>query len=56
ATRVPLGEREFERWLALFRATVDTLFIGPGADEAVVRAGRIAAVMQHHISRDRARG
>jgi len=52
AGRVPLGEAEFERWLELFRATVDTLFSGPGADHAKVRAARIAAVMQHHISRD----
>ncbi|MEP7117073.1 MAG: group III truncated hemoglobin [Acidobacteriota bacterium] len=54
AGRVPLGEPEFERWLEVFRATVDTLFSGPGADHVKVRAARIAAVMQHHISRDQA--
>jgi hemoglobin len=49
ATRVPLGEREFGRWLTLFVATVDAAFLGPQADEAKRRAARIASVMQHHI-------
>lgn len=49
ATRVPLGAREFGRWLALFASTVDAAFLSPQADEAKRRAGRIAGVMQHHI-------
>jgi hemoglobin len=54
ATRVPLGAREFERWLALFSHTVDTLFRGVRAEDTKLRASRIAAVMRHHIAADRA--
>jgi hemoglobin len=50
AQRVPLGSREFGRWLELFHHTVDRLFDGPVASEAKVKASRIASVMQHHIS------
>ncbi len=50
ARRVPLGEREFGRWLDLFCTNVDVLFRGPCAEEAKVRALRIATVMQMHIS------
>jgi hemoglobin len=52
ASRVPLGDREFGRWLGLFHESVDTLFNGPCADGAKTRAIRIAAVMQHHIAND----
>lgn len=48
--RTPLGGREFGRWLELFHATVRRLFRGPVADDAMLRASRIAAVMQHHLS------
>lgn len=54
ARRVPLGGREFGRWLGLFHESVDALFSGPCAEEAKARAVRIAAVMQHHISSDAA--
>ncbi len=54
AGRVPLGDREFQRWLDLFHDSVDTLFSGPCADGAKTRALRIAAVMQQHISSDSA--
>ncbi|MBP7779509.1 MAG: group III truncated hemoglobin [Acidobacteria bacterium] len=52
ARQVPLGEREFTRWLTLFHETVDGLMSGPRADEAKLKATRIAAVMQHHIQAD----
>jgi hemoglobin len=52
AGRVPLGDREFGRWLDLFHESVDALFSGPCAEGAKARAVRIAAVMQHHISND----
>jgi len=55
ARRVPLGGREFERWLSLFHQSVDTLFSGPRAEETKVRASRIAGVMQQHILADRTR-
>ena len=51
--RVALPSSEFDRWIALFHAAVDTLFVGPLANEAKIRASRIAAVMQHHIAQDR---
>jgi hemoglobin len=47
--RVPLTEREFSRWLALFEQQVDNLYEGPVANEAKLRARRIAAVMHHHV-------
>lgn len=53
SSRVALGEREFQRWLGVFMATVDALFTGRVADEAKLRAGRIAAVMLHHVGRAR---
>ena len=49
ASRSPLGAREFTRWLRVFHASVDTLFLGPRAEEAKARASRIATVMQQHI-------
>jgi hemoglobin len=52
AFRAPLTSREFDRWLDLFRASVDAAFAGPTAEEAKGRASRIAAVMQHHIAAD----
>jgi hemoglobin len=54
ARRTPLTIVEFERWLELFQISVDALFAGPRAEEAKVRASRIAVVMQHHIATDRA--
>lgn len=50
ARQVPLTDREFERWLTLFHQSVDTLFVGPLATEAKIRAVRIASVMQHHVA------
>jgi hemoglobin len=49
ASRVPLGPREFGRWLDLFHDSVDIAFRGPCAEAAKLRASRIAAVMQHHL-------
>ena len=51
SARVALGEPEFTRWLGLFMANVDALFTGRMAEEAKLRAGRIAAVMLHHVGR-----
>ncbi len=39
----------FERWLALFRATVDELYAGPVADEAKFRANSIANVFYNKL-------
>ena len=55
ARRAPLTNMEFDRWLHLFQVSVDALFAGPCAEEAKLRASRIAGVMQHHIAADRER-
>lgn len=50
ARRTALTAVEFGRWIEVFHASVDALFAGPGAEEARLRAVRIANVMQHHIA------
>jgi hemoglobin len=55
AMRVPLTDVEFERWLTLFRQTVDDSFAGRVAEDAKVRAARIASTMQFHINADSGR-
>jgi hemoglobin len=42
----PFAPHHFERWLALFRSTVDERFSGARADVIKHRAESIAAVMQ----------
>lgn len=53
--RTPLSAREFDRWVALFHAITDALFTGPNADDAKLRAIRIAEMMQQHLAADLAR-
>lgn len=48
--KTPLGEHEFNVWLTLFCNTVQHLFEGPKADEAMMRARSIAGLMQHKVS------
>jgi hemoglobin len=43
--RIPMEREHFDRWLELFRNTVDRLFSGPNAEEAKMRALSIATVM-----------
>ena len=43
--RIPMERVHFNRWLELFRSTVDHLFAGPNAEEAKMRALSIATVM-----------
>lgn len=52
ATRAPMTDAAFGRWIVLFHATVDDLFSGPVAFEAKQRAVRIAMTMQYHIAAD----
>ena len=47
---LPIDEKHFEQWLGLFKETVHELFAGPKADEAIVRAGSIANIMNFKIS------
>jgi hemoglobin len=43
--RIPMQRAHFDRWLELFRGTVDRLYAGPNAEEAKMRALSIATVM-----------
>jgi len=56
AQKTPLTSREFDRWVELFQATVDELFEGPVAEDARMRAARIAFTMQHHLGMARRAG
>jgi hemoglobin len=49
ARLTPLTAEAFDRWVALFQATVDDLFAGPMADEARRRAAAIAGTLQYHV-------
>ena len=40
--QVPLTRRHFDRWLAIWFATIDRLFAGEVADDAKFRAQRVA--------------
>jgi hemoglobin len=46
----PLGEEDFERWLALFTATVDEYYSGERALRAKQLATTIAANMRHSLA------
>ena len=48
--RLPIEERHFSQWLALFSETVDTNFCGVKAEEAKQRARSIAQIMNFKIS------
>ncbi len=49
----PLHPEHFERWLELFRETVDELFAGPRAEFAKSRSGMIARRMLEVIADSR---
>ena len=46
---LPINVTHFQRWLALFNATVDELFAGPKANEAKMRALNIASVFEFRL-------
>lgn len=48
--KVPLTWRHFERWLAIWHATVDDHFAGPVADTAKERADRVAAAFHGRLN------
>jgi hemoglobin len=56
ARRTPLTSRGFDRWLALFHATVDDLFAGRVADHAKRSATRLAVALENNIAADREAG
>ena len=47
--KLPVEKRHFDRWLELFRKTVDTHFVGEKADEAKWRAERMALLFNSKI-------
>ena len=47
--RVGLRAGQFERWLALWRSTVDELFAGERAELAKTHATRVAAAFQRRL-------
>lgn len=49
----PLEPAHFDRWLELFRTTVDELFAGPRAEYAKSRSGMIARRMLQVIAESR---
>lgn len=49
--KVRLGEVHYERWLSLFRATVDDLFAGPRAERAKDAAERVSAAIAFNLER-----
>ncbi len=46
----PMKGEHFERWLSLWKETVDEIFTGPKADEAKSRAQQIAQLMQFKVT------
>ena len=49
ATKTPIRPAHFDQWLALFRQTLTECFSGERANEALLRAQSIAAVMQSRM-------
>lgn len=47
--RTPLTPELFARWLQLWLATVDRLFAGPVAEDAKLRAARVAAAFSGRL-------
>ena len=49
AQKTPIQSIHFERWLSLFKQTVDDLFAGERAEQAKIRAQSIAIVLQSKL-------
>lgn len=47
---LPITKIHFDRWIALFKQTIDELFTGEKAEEAKSRAVSIAEIMHFKIS------
>jgi hemoglobin len=50
--KVPLRPGHFERWLALWRATIDDLFAGVVAELAKTEARRVAQAIERRLQPD----
>lgn len=47
--QLPVTKEHFERWMKIFTETVDSLFTGPLADEAKLRAKNMAEMFNYKI-------
>ncbi len=47
---LPVDKEHFDRWMEIFVATVNTLFEGPIADEAKMRAKNMAEMFNYKIN------
>lgn len=52
--KLPVEQKHFERWLAIFEGTVDELFTGEKAKEAKWRGNRMAEMFLYKIEHIRA--
>lgn len=48
--QMPIDHQHFEQWMNLFTKTVDELFTGDKAKEAIWRAGKMAEMFEHKIA------
>ena len=46
---LPISHNHFKRWMELFKQTIDELFIGPIAEDAKWRAGKMAELFESKI-------
>ena len=46
---LPIDKKHFNRWLELFKETIDENFAGEKADEVKMRANSIASIFQHRM-------
>ncbi|HEY8660682.1 MAG TPA: group III truncated hemoglobin [Chitinophagaceae bacterium] len=46
---LPISHNHFKRWMELFTQTIDEMFIGPIAEDAKWRAGKMAELFESKI-------
>lgn len=54
--KLPVAHAHFEKWMELFIQTVDALFTGEKANEAKIRAGKMAEMFEYKIDHYRNQG
>jgi hemoglobin len=47
--QLPVAKEHFDRWMEIFTATTDSLFLGPLAEEAKLRAKNMAEMFNYKI-------
>ncbi|MFV5686595.1 group III truncated hemoglobin [Flavobacterium sp. GB2R13] len=47
--QLPVSKEHFERWMEIFIETTDSLFVGPLAEEAKIRAKNMAEMFNYKI-------